>query len=63
MAALLGTRFWQAARRTAGKATTFGTRSENLPWEYLPRTRDSRWGLERGFGGFKVGVFVGEEDE
>ena len=31
--------FWQAVRRTLGKAMTFETRLENLPCEYWVRTK------------------------
>jgi hypothetical protein len=49
-------RFWQAVRRTAGKATTFRTRLENLPWEYWLRTSALSWGFERGLVDFPVWV-------
>lgn len=55
--ALLGrgvVRFWQAVRRTVGKATTFWTRFKNLPWEYCLSTRNSSWGLVRGSVGSGV---------
>lgn len=36
-------RFWQAVRRTEGKATTFWRRLEKVPLEYWLRTKDLRW--------------------
>lgn len=54
-------RFWQAVRRTAGKATTFWTRLENLPWEYWLRTSALSWGFERGLVGFPVWVLESGE--
>lgn len=36
-------RFWQAVRRTEGKATTFWRRLEKVPFEYWLRTKDLRW--------------------
>ena len=51
--------FWQAVRRTLGKARTFETRLENLPCEYGVRTKALSWGFVRVSVGFWVLVLGG----
>lgn len=53
-------RFWQAVRRTEGKATTSWRRLEKVPSEYWLRTKDLRWDfvkvwVENGLKGITKG--------